>query len=100
MISLGASYAAGDVTAGLQWVYVSHRFSQSGELVSALLSRYHLLGATIELRSRLRSRTASLGVDVRLQAENLLDRRYDVIQGFPMPGRSIRVLTSIRWERP
>jgi outer membrane cobalamin receptor len=100
MISIGASYAAGDVTAGLQWSYVSHRYAQSGELLSALLARYHLLGATVVLRSRLRSGLTSLGIDVRLQIENLLNMRYDVIQGFPMPGRTIRVLTSIRWERP
>ena len=96
MISLGTTYARGGLQATLQWSYVSHRYAQGGESWSSLLPAYHLLGAGIGIRSTMRS----LSIDVRLQADNLLDARYDVILGYPMPGRSFRVLTSLRWEQP
>lgn len=94
MIGMGATYTLGDLGGGLQWTYVSHQFAQSGEPWLAMLPRYHVLTANLDLHSRLRS----LGVDIRMQANNLLDNRYTVIQGFPMPGRSFRVLATLRWE--
>lgn len=30
-----------------------------------------------------------LGIDLKLSCRNLFDRRYDVISGYPMPGRSV-----------
>ncbi|MBU3742177.1 MAG: TonB-dependent receptor [Candidatus Kapabacteria bacterium] len=95
MISLGATYARGDVQASLQWSYVSHRYAQSGEAWPSLLPAYHLLSAGLGIRATMQA----LGIDLRLQADNLLDARYDVILGYPMPGRSFRVLTTLRWEQ-
>jgi outer membrane receptor protein involved in Fe transport len=94
MIGAGVSFAPGDVRAGIQWSYVSHQYAQSGQPWLGLLPSYHVLAANIDVQSRIRG----LALMVRLQANNLLYMRYSVIQGFPMPGRSFRVLTTLRWE--
>lgn len=93
MIGTGLQYADADVHGGLTWTYVSHRYVLAGEAWSSMVPSYHLLGASVGVLPRLGPWQA----DVRVQVDNLLDARYDVIKGFPMPGRAFRVFTTLRW---
>lgn len=93
MIGTGLQYADADVHGGLTWTYSSHRYALAGEAWTSMVPSYHLLGASIGVMPRL----GPWHADVRVQVDNLLDARYDVIKGFPMPGRAFRVFTTMRW---
>lgn len=40
---------------------------------------------------------ASCQIQVQAEVSNLLDQRYDVVRGYPMPGRAFRLSTTFRW---
>ena len=77
--------------AGATWSYTSYRYAQAGGMYASLLQPFAVTSifGGVDVRS---SRTV---VHVRAQCDNLFDAQYVVIRGFPMPGRSFRVTTSV-----
>ena len=77
--------------AGATWSYTSYRYAQAGGTYASLLQPFAVTSifGGVDVRS---SRTV---VHVRAQCDNLFDAQYAVIRGFPMPGRSFRVTTSV-----
>jgi outer membrane cobalamin receptor len=77
--------------AGATWSYTSYRYAQAGGTYASLLQPFAVTSifGGVDVRS---SRTV---VHVRAQCDNLFDAQYVVIRGFPMPGRSFRVTTSV-----
>lgn len=93
LAAIAAAWMADTWTASAQWNYASHRYAQPGEEFTALLPRLGLLA----LSAGTRGGVAPLGADVRLQCDNVFDLRYDVVRGFPMPGRVIRLIVDVQW---
>lgn len=81
-----------DVVIGsLQWSYTSYRYAQPGAEYTSMLMPFHVVSAQIGVHVR----GAASRADVRLQCDNLFDERYAVVRGYPMPGRVVRLLTTI-----
>lgn len=78
-------------TGALQWSYTGYRFAQAGSQYPSLIQPYSLVGAQFGVHVQGKHSR----VDVRLQADNIFDVSYEVVRGFPMPGRVVRVATSI-----
>ena len=89
---------SGSVSFENKWVNVSYNFVVSGERYSALdhtsdtrLSPYYDHSVSV-------NKTFEIGdTNLRLQAEilNLSNKNYQIIRGYPMPGRSFRLSTNL-----
>lgn len=71
--------------------YTSFRYHSTGNVYASLLHPYTLVG----LQGGVRVRTNRSDIDVRVQCENLLDASYVVVRGFPMPGRTVRLVVAM-----
>lgn len=89
---------SGSISFENKWVNVSYNFVVSGERYSALdhtsntrLSPYYDHSVSINKTFGIRE------TNVRLQAEilNLSNKNYQIIGGYPMPGRSFRLSTNL-----
>lgn len=78
-------------TGSVQWMYTGYRYAQAGGEYTSLLQPFAIVGAQVGVHIQGRTTRA----DVRLQVDNLLDVSYAVVRGYPMPGRVVRLLTSI-----
>ncbi len=75
---------------GVTWQYASHRFSGPTNEYSSMLPRYAVVGVNA---------TATWGaLALRAECANLLDHEYQVVAGFPMPGRSFRLMLTMRYR--
>ncbi len=77
--------------AGATWSYTSYRYAQAGGTYASLLQPF----AVASIFGGVDVRGGRTVVHVRAQCDNLFDAQYVVIRGFPMPGRSFRVTTSV-----
>lgn len=75
----------------INWTYTGYRYAQPGGEYTSLLQPFALVGAQIGVHVRGQTTRA----DVRIQVDNVFDVSYQVIRGFPMPGRVVRLATSI-----
>lgn len=91
---------SGQVGLEMPWVNLSYSFLFSGRrymlgqnLSENRLSSYsdHSLSASRELK--IRKVHTSLSVEVL----NLLNKNYEIVKNFPMPGRSVRATVSVRY---
>lgn len=74
-----------------QWSYTGYRYALAGEQFDVMLSPFSITSAQAGLRLRGQRMRGSL----MLQCDNLFDASYQVIRGFPMPGRAVRVIASM-----
>jgi outer membrane cobalamin receptor len=51
--------------------------------------------ALTSLQAGLRMHGHSVRSNVMLQCDNLFDASYQVVRGYPMPGRAIRVIAGV-----
>lgn len=76
-----------EVMARVEWQYTSYRYAQAGGEPTSLLTPYHLIntvfGTTVYARS---SRLV-----LQLRIDNILNERYAVVRGYPMPGTMVRL---------
>ncbi len=79
------------LTASVQWSYTSYRYAQPGGEYTSLLQPFNLVSAQVGVHAG----GAHSRVDVRLRCDNLFDERYVIVRGYPMPGRVVRLSTSI-----
>jgi outer membrane cobalamin receptor len=93
VIALATAWVSDAWTASLQWNYASHRYAQPGEEFTSILPPLGLVTVSVGTRGG----SALFGADARVQCDNLLDHRYDVVRGFPMPGRVVRLIVDIQW---
>lgn len=77
--------------AGATWSYTSYRYAQAGGTYASLLQPF----AVASVFGGVDVRGGRTVVHVRAQCDNLFDAQYVVIRGFPMPGRSFRITTSV-----
>ena len=82
-----ATLLLGDISATATWSYVSHRYALKNENPSSLLPHYALVGGGVSWRGVL----WEMGLGIRIECLNIFDIDYQVIRGYPMPGRSVRV---------
>lgn len=75
--------------------YTSFRYHSTGNIYASLLQPFTVAG----LQGGVRVRSNRSDVDIRVQCENLFDASYVVVRGFPMPGRTIRLVTSVELGR-
>lgn len=88
----GTPTASGGVwNAGATWSYTSYRYAQAGGGYASLLQPF----AVASVFGGVDVRGGRTVLHVRAQCDNLFDAQYVVIRGFPMPGRSFRVTTSV-----
>lgn len=71
----------------LQFFYSSHRFYMPDNSYNAYLPSYFLVNFSIFKNLLLFNNSFHLRIDI----DNLLDRRYEIIRNYPMPGLSIKV---------
>ncbi len=94
-VSLSAQSELGRVTLGGTFLFASERRAEA-DFVSLALGL-----TTIEAYSRFdfRSRVAlTRGLEAYVAAENLFDRQYEEVLGYPALGRSVRVGISWEWN--
>ncbi len=82
----------GRTVASLEWNYTSYRYAQPGAESTSLLAPYHVLSVSAGQVVRARDVVAT----IMLRIDNLLDERYVVIRGYPMPGRMLRLTLSVQ----
>ena len=92
LIAVQSWWDDGETIASLEWNYASYRYAQPGAESSSLLAPYHLVHASVGQVIAARD----VNVTVLFRIDNLLDERYVVIRGYPMPGRSLRLTLSVR----
>ncbi len=87
MIGVQTTWRPGVWRLTADYQYTSHRYAQAGSEYTSLLAPYHLLGAAVAVAVA----GQSVNGDVMLRVDNLLDAPYQVVRGFPMPGRQVRL---------
>ena len=75
-----ASLAYAGWTLGVQWLLRAGRFDAAG-----VMPDYNVLVLTFDKSFRL----GSTAIGVHFAARNLLNRRYEIISGYPVPGRNL-----------
>ena len=85
-----AQWDAGAWFASLQWSYMGFRYATSGEPSEMMLRPF----ALTTLQSGIRMNGSAVRGSLMLQCDNLFDVSYQVVRGYPMPGRAIRVIVS------
>jgi outer membrane cobalamin receptor len=71
--------------------YTSYRYHSTGSTFASLLQPFTLVG----MQGGVRLRTSRTEIDIRMQCDNLFDASYVVVRGFPMPGRTFRLIVSM-----
>lgn len=92
LFSIGAMWSRHDLYARANWSYTSYRYAQLGEEYSSLMSAYHLVNVILGLKPR----GAVFDADISVHIDNLFDASYSVIRGYPMPGRTFRVVLAVQ----
>lgn len=92
LFSFGALWSQHDFYARAAWLYTSFRYAQSGEEYSSLMPPYHLVNIILGLKPR----GAVFDADISLHVDNLFDASYSVVRGYPMPGRTFRVVLAVQ----
>ncbi|MBI2794333.1 MAG: TonB-dependent receptor [Ignavibacteria bacterium] len=92
LFSFGAIWSQHDFYARAAWLYTSYRYAQSGEEYSSLMQPYHLVNIILGLKPR----GSFVDADISLHIDNLFDASYSVIRGYPMPGRTFRVVLAVQ----
>jgi outer membrane cobalamin receptor len=87
LISAGAAISWQDLHGGADLTYTSYRYAQGGAEPTSLLQPFHVLSLHVGHRIQ----GPSLHGTVQLRLDNALDAQYQVVRGFPMPGRIIRL---------
>ncbi|MFM8772043.1 MAG: TonB-dependent receptor plug domain-containing protein [Candidatus Kapaibacterium sp.] len=77
--------------ASAQWTYTGYRYALPGEQRDAMLSPF----ALASLQAGLRMNGRGMRANVMAQCDNLFDVTYQVVRGYPMPGRAIRLIVSM-----
>lgn len=67
--------------------YASHRYTLAWNSPESALPRYGVVDLAVSRRHRL----GSIDLNMRLQVSNVFDQQYEVIRGYPMPGRGWRL---------
>ncbi len=81
----------GRLFASAQWSYTGYRYALSGESQDLMLEPF----AIVSMQAGLRVHGRSLRAKVMLQCDNLFDVSYQVVRGYPMPGRAMRVIMGV-----
>jgi outer membrane cobalamin receptor len=74
-----------------QWSYTGYRYALPGEPRELMLEPF----ALTSLQAGLRMHGHYLRANVMLQCDNLFDASYQVVRGYPMPGRAMRVIAGV-----
>lgn len=77
--------------ASAQWTYTGYRYALPGEQPEAMLRPF----ALASIQAGLRMNGHGLRANVMAQCDNLFDVSYQVVRGYPMPGRAVRVIVSL-----
>ncbi|MBU3678993.1 MAG: TonB-dependent receptor [Candidatus Kapabacteria bacterium] len=77
--------------ASAQWTYTGYRYALPGEQYEAMLRPF----AITSLQAGLRIIGQGLRAQVMAQCDNLFDVSYQVVRGYPMPGRALRLIVSM-----
>lgn len=74
-----------------QWSYTGYRYALAGEPRELMLEPFSLTS----LQAGLRAVGNSLRARLMVQCDNLFDVSYQVVRGYPMPGRAMRVIAAV-----
>lgn len=75
----------------LEWNYTGHRYAQPGGEPTSLLRPYQLLNCAIGTRIQGVSTTGA----VQIRMDNVLNESYEVVRGYPMPGRMLKIVFEV-----
>jgi len=94
-VSYGATILQWDFRLSYQGVFVSER--ETGDALTPMLPAYHV--ADLKLARSLELSRISAGSKLELfgAIQNLFDKSYEEILGFPLPGRTFLLGVSARW---
>lgn len=87
LINASAVVTWQDLHGSAEWTYTSFRYAQGGAEPTSLLQPFHVLALSVGHRIQ----GASLHGNLLLRIENALNEQYQVVRGFPMPGRLVRL---------
>ncbi|MBS1560889.1 MAG: TonB-dependent receptor [Bacteroidetes bacterium] len=76
---------------GGTWSYTSYRYALPGAQYASLVQPFTVVGIYVGAQAR----SDLMRIDVRLSVDNLLNEDYVVVRGYPMPGRTLRILTNV-----
>ncbi|GAB5466695.1 MAG: TonB-dependent vitamin B12 receptor [Candidatus Kapaibacteriales bacterium] len=74
--------------------YSSFRYGERFEEVSSILDQYFLLDLSVLYNFSI----DNLGFELFISADNILDTDYQMVQGFPMPGRLLAAGINLIWK--
>jgi outer membrane cobalamin receptor len=77
--------------AGTQWSYTGYRYALAGEPAEVMLRPF----ALTSVQGGLRVAGGALRGNIMLQCDNLFDVSYQVVRGYPMPGRALRIVVNL-----
>jgi outer membrane cobalamin receptor len=83
----------GHIAIGASWEYVSHRFTLASNEYASSLPHYLVAGASVASRWAI----GDVDLDARLECSNLFNADYQVVRGYPMPGRAFRFELGVRY---
>lgn len=93
LINYGVSWTKGNISFELDGHYSNWRFAFLQNTEANFLPSYHVLDASLSYTGRFQTFTYRLA----LQGENLTDTNYQVIQSYPMPPSSVRVVVVVKY---
>lgn len=88
-----AEVRAGWLAAGVNWQYVSHRFTLPANDPASALPHYMALGAGVSTGWKY----GGLAFTARVECSNLLNADYQVVRNYPMPGRMLRMEVLVKF---
>lgn len=74
-----------------QWSYTGYRYALSGEPHELMLEPF----ALTSMQAGLRASGRNLRANLMVQCDNLFDVSYQVVRGYPMPGRAMRMIAAV-----
>ncbi len=79
-------------SANLSWLYTGHRYDSSANIPANYLQAFH----TVDLALNRNLRMYSVEANLSLAVNNVLNRHYDVVRCYPMPGRNFKAALTLK----
>lgn len=94
MLSLNINYKISDFIIYLSTLYNSFRFSLPDNSFNSIIPEFSICNAIIDYNLKINGNNNFL---LYLKIDNLLDKRYEIIKNYPLPGRIFKI--GINYEK-
>jgi outer membrane cobalamin receptor len=92
--TISASAAWGRLSALVEFSYFSTRYANAANTI--LLDPYHLTNVVVGANVL----TSPVAANLKLEIRNLEDVEYTAMEGYPMPGRELRLSLNVQFAHP